>query len=107
MIAAMVVMTVAVVMKMVVVVLVMPFVAVMVIMLVFQMNIELDPFDCGFRIAPKVEVVAFYAELRQFMLEGMEIDAEVEQRADEHVAADAGKNIEIQSFHSRSARRLI
>ena len=46
-----------------------------------------------------MKVVAFDAEFFQLVFERVKINAEVQQRADEHVAADAGKNIEIKCFH--------
>ena len=82
-------------------------IVVVVVMVVFQMNIELHTFNGGLRGAAVMKMVAFDAEFLQFMFQRVKINAEVEERADEHVAADAGKNIEIKCLHSREASRLI
>jgi hypothetical protein len=37
----------------------------------------------------------------------LERNAEIQQRADEHVAADAAKNIEIKCFHRFPATRAL
>src|SRR5690349_11943323 len=97
---------VAVAMRVIVVVIVVV-VMVMMVVIVFEMNIELHAFDRGFGSAPVMQVIIIDAELLQLMFECMKINTQVKQRADEHVAADAGKNIEIKCLHSRATRRLI
>ena len=97
---------VAVAMRVIVVVIVVVVMVVMVV-IVFEMNIELHTFNRRLRSATKMQVIACDAELLQLMFECMKINTQVKQRADEHVAADAGKNIEIKCLHSRAARRLI
>ena len=65
----------------------------------FHMHIEFRPGDVRALLARGMKVVAFQPELRQLMLELMKVHAHIEQRADEHVAADAAENIEVKSLH--------
>jgi hypothetical protein len=46
-----------------------------------------------------MQMILTESELLQFILQRMIIDAQIQQRADKHVAADSGKNVEIKSFH--------
>src|ERR1043165_7986232 len=84
-------------------------VMVMVMMIILQMHIELYTFDVGFLSASSVEVVIVELELLEFGFELFEIEAQVEHRADEHIAADPAENVEVDSFHfnSPAARALI
>lgn len=70
-----------------------------VMMLAFDMHIEFCPGDRAFLIAPHMQVIALEAELAQFALELLRVDAEVNQRTDEHVAAEAAEDIEVKCFH--------
>ena len=45
-----------------------------------------------------MQVVTFKAQLFQFVLQFVRIDAEIQQRADEHVAADSTKDVQIQDL---------
>jgi hypothetical protein len=58
------------------------------------MNAEFDPFDLPLLPAFEVHVEIAEVELGQFPLERGRIDAQVAQRADSHVAADARGTIE-------------
>lgn len=69
------------------------------VVIVREMNVELHAFNLRFVFSRAVQVIAVEMQLCQFVLELMEINAEVEQRTDEHVAADAAENIEVKSFH--------
>ncbi len=42
-----------------------------------------------------VKMIPGEPQLAQFALQGAEVDAEIQQRAQEHVAAEATKNVEI------------
>ena len=77
------------------------FVLVMMFVGIGQMDIKLHAGDAGFLLARDVEVVAVEFQLLQLALQLAAIRAEVNQRADEHVAADAAENIEIKRFHFR------
>lgn len=70
-------------------------------MLVLQMHIELHPLDASFLFTTLVQVVTIQAKFRQFALQLLEINAQVEQRANEHVAADAAENVQIKCLHAR------
>ena len=64
-----------------------------------QMDIKLHAGDAGFLLARDVEMIAVEFQLLQLALQLARIRAEVNQRADEHVAADAAENVEIKRFH--------
>ena len=81
-------------------------VSIMMFMGVGQMDIKLHALDAGFLLARDVEVVAAEFQLLQLTFQLVRIRAEVNQRADEHVAADAAEYIEIKRFHF-SANALI
>ena len=84
-------------------------IVVMVMMILLQVDVELHAFDIRFLSARRVQVVIVKLELLEFVFELFEIDAQVEHRPDEHIAADAAKNVEVDSFHfsSPAARALI
>ena len=69
--------------------------------LMFVLNVELDAGDVVFLGALGVEPIPGETELAQLDFEGVEVDAEVEQRAQQHVAADAAEDIEIEGVHVR------
>ena len=81
----------------------------MVMMIILQMHIELYAFDVGFLSASGMQVVVVELELLEFVFQLLEIDAQIEHRADEHIAADPAENVEVDSFHfnSPAARALI
>src|SRR5208282_3071771 len=64
-----------------------------------EMDVEFCAFDLGAFGAGNMEVVAVQVHLFQFGFEMGKIEADVEERADEHVAADAAEKIEIECFH--------
>ena len=74
-------------------------VMVSVVMFVRQMHVELHAFDGGLVPARDVEVIAIKLELFQFASEPVRVHAQVNQRADEHVATDATEDIEVKCFH--------
>ena len=61
---------------------------------------KLDSLDLLLLLAREVHVEIADVELRQFPLEGAWFHAEVGERADGHVAADAGKTIEKENTHA-------
>src|SRR5688572_15588488 len=75
------------------------FVMMFMVMLMRQMNVELHSFDLRFLFSRRVQVVAIKTQLFQFVFELVKFNAEIEHCADEHVATDAAKNIEIKCFH--------
>jgi hypothetical protein len=64
-----------------------------------QMDIKLHAGDAGFLFARDVEVIAAEFQFLQLTFQLAGIRAEVNQRADEHVAADAAENVEVKRFH--------
>jgi hypothetical protein len=75
------------------------FVRVVMIVIVFDVHIELHAVDPGLLPAGNVEVITVEPEFLQFLLELADLDAQVDQRAEEHVAADAAEQVEIKRFH--------
>ena len=66
-----------------------------------DMHIELRPGNVRALLARNMEVIFVEAQLREFALELFEVHAEVQQRADEHVAADAAEDVEVECFHRK------
>ena len=89
-----------------VVVVVVPVIAVR-MPVVFQVHVELHAGDARLFPALLVKVVAVEAQLAEFGFQPGEIDAEIERRAEEHVAADAAEDVEIEGVHCEEARALI
>jgi len=73
---------------------------IIVIMFILQVDIEFYAGDSGFFPARDVEVVAIHAQFFQFVLEPMGVHAQIQQGANEHVAADAAEDVEVESFHT-------
>jgi hypothetical protein len=72
-----------------------------------EMDIELDAVDARFLSADRAQVIAGEAELPEFLLEPRGVNAEVNQRCDEHVAADAAETVEVEGLHRDSAARAL
>ena len=72
-----------------------------------EVDIELHTRDGGFFAAQHVQVVPVQLKLLQLALELGCVHAQVNERADEHVAGNAAKNIEIECFHLDSATRAL
>ena len=68
-------------------------------MLVREMHVELHPFDGGLVRARDVEMVAGKLEFAELVFELVRVHAQINQRANEHVAADAAEDVEIKGFH--------
>ena len=64
-----------------------------------EVDVELDSLNVRLGFAADVQLVAAQTQLRQFGLEHRCIDADVDHRAKEHVAADAAENIEVECLH--------
>ena len=90
-------------------VLVRVFVLVMVVMRRLKVDVELNPFDAGPALARNVEVIFMQTQLFQLPLELMEIQPEIDQGSEKHIAADAAENIKVNGFHwsSPAASALI
>ncbi len=68
-----------------------------------KMDIELYPFDAGLAPARYMQVIAFESQFSQLPLQCVSIHAQINQRADEHVATDAAEDVQVQCFHLSSA----
>ena len=64
-----------------------------------EVDVELDAFDVSLGFAGDVQLIAVEIKLGQLGLERRRIDAEVNHRAEKHVAADAAENIEVKCLH--------
>jgi hypothetical protein len=74
-------------------------VIVIVVMRLRQVHVELDTLDAVLLPAFNVQMIAGELEFLQFAFERFGLDTEIEQRAEEHVAADAAEEVEIKRFH--------
>ena len=72
---------------------------VLMVVVVREMHIELDARDALAFILAEVQMEAVELELLQLAGEFVGVHAEVKQRADEHVTADAAEDVKIKSFH--------
>src|SRR5256885_7148589 len=81
----------------------------LVLMILLQMHIKLHSFNIGFLLPSCMQVIVLQLQLAQFAIQLLELDTQVQHRADEHVAADAAENIEVNGLHfsSPAARALI
>ena len=73
-----------------------------VMMILRQVNIELHSLDVRLLLSGRVQVIAVELQLAQFPFQLLEIRAQVEHGSDEHVAADAAENIEVNHLHFSS-----
>ena len=74
-------------------------VLVSVVMVVTEMNIKFNSTDLRLLCASDVQVISFEVQFFQLSLQAVGVNAEVDERADEHIAADAAEDVEIQGFH--------
>jgi hypothetical protein len=63
------------------------------------MNFEPRPFDLHSSLTGHMDVIAVESQLPKLARQIVQFKAEVEHRADKHIAADSAKNIQIQSLH--------
>jgi hypothetical protein len=66
------------------------------------MDVEPGASDQGFLGAVGVEVIARNGEQTELGFELVEIDADVDQCPQEHIAADAAEQVEVERLHSGS-----
>ena len=67
-----------------------------------QMHVELGAGNVRPLLAGDVQVEFAQPEFFQLMLEAVEVHAQVEQRAQKHVAADTAEDVEVKCFHCNS-----
>jgi hypothetical protein len=71
---------------------------VFVFVVVGEVDVKFDAFDCATLGAMGVKVVAAQGEFGEFGLELRQFKAEIKHGSDKHVAADAAENIEVEGF---------
>ena len=74
-------------------------VPVMMLVIVRKMNIKLHSFYTRFGLAPDMQMVAIEAQLIQFVLQFVRIHAEINQSANQHVAANSAKDVQVERRH--------
>jgi hypothetical protein len=81
-------------------------VAMLVCVVMLEMNIEFNAGDRRAGRACDVQMIFVQPELTQFAFEPRKINSQVQQGADQHVAADSAEDIQINCFHrlGRAAR---
>ncbi len=70
-----------------------------VVIIVCEMDVKLHAFDGGLVLARDMEVIAVELEFAEFVFEFVRVHPQVNQGADEHVAADAAEDVEVKGFH--------
>lgn len=98
-------------MIMIVTMVMMPVIMVMMVVAVFvlQMNVKFSALDLKSFRTLRMQVITVDVQLLELVLELVKINAEVQHRADKHIAADAAEDVEKEGFHSAwsSASALI
>jgi hypothetical protein len=64
---------------------------VVVMVVALEVNVELDSRDVVLFRSRRVQVISVELELFEFVFELMEIEAEVQQGSEKHIAADAAE----------------
>ena len=67
-----------------------------------HMHVEFNAGNAGSLLAENMQVPAVELQFFQLALQFFRIHAQINQRADEHVAADAAEEIEVKRFHFSS-----
>ena len=70
-------------------------------MVIFDVDVEFDARDAGFFRAVRMQVIAIELELLELALEFLEIDAQVQKGADEHITGNAADEVEIKGAHCK------
>ena len=70
-------------------------VVVVVVVVVVRVDVELHAFDGGFLFARGVQVIIVQVQLGELTFKLLEVNAEIEHCADEHIATDAAERIQI------------
>ena len=72
-----------------------------------NVNVKLAARDTGFLAPVEMEVIPIQAELKQFGFQQVEIDAEIHKSPNQHVAADAAEEVEVDCFHTFQGQRMV
>ena len=79
---------------------------VLVVMIMGEMHVELHTGNALPLLPRDMQVVAVEFQLGEFSFQFSGVYAEINQRADEHIAADAAENVEVQGLHLTLTRNL-
>ena len=86
---------------MVLMLMVMVVVMIMIVAVIFHDHIEFHGAKVGSHHARCTQFVSFHSQLAELRFQVVQIEAKIQKRANRHVAADAGKAIEVKSLHAR------
>lgn len=67
--------------------------------MVSEMNVKFDSFDSSLLSPVRVQMISRNLEFRQLALQCVQVHAEINQRANQHVPADSAEYIEVKCFH--------
>ena len=69
------------------------------VVIIVQMNIEFHSRNSRFLLTRNVKMIAVEFQFFQLVLKLVRINAQIKQRSNKHIAADAAEDVEIESFH--------
>jgi hypothetical protein len=75
---------------------IMGMVVVVVVVVVVEVDVEFGALDAGFGDAMDMEVVAVDGQLAELGFEGIGRDPEIDERGEEHIAAEAAGEVEVE-----------
>ena len=78
-----------------------------VVMIFLEVDIELGTRDMCALLFRNVQVITVQAKFLQLVFEAVKVHAQVQQRAEKHVAADAAENVEVKRLHALAGWKLI
>jgi hypothetical protein len=76
------------------------------VLLICHVNVEFYSGNGGLLGSRKMQVITTQGQLSQFMLQLASIDSQIDQGAQKHVAAHAGKTIEVRNAHGTQLSAL-
>ena len=66
---------------------------------ILQVDVKFNPAQIGLLPTRGVKVEAIQTEFGEFPVQSVQIKAEIDQRAQEHVTADPAENIQVEGLH--------
>jgi hypothetical protein len=78
------------------------FMPMLVVMMITHVHIKFYALDTSLLRVSCAQVIIFNGKLFQLAFQRAQLDAQIEKRADEHVAADPAEAVEVKCFHSNS-----
>jgi hypothetical protein len=73
-----------------------------VVMVVFELHVELCSVDAAALLAGNLKLIAVQMQFFHFVFQLMQVHAKIQQRTDEHIAADPAEHVEVKRFHPGS-----